>query len=93
MEEVFRDSPQIGKFYETARFTHTSGSYYDLQNPIRWFTKNPVIYVGKYLRCEEKGYGDGCDRKYIFEADDGKEVAVQSDTIDFTTCFREVRKA
>ena len=93
MQEVFRDSPQVGKFYETARFTYTIGSYYDLQNPIRWFTKNPVIYVGKYLRCEEKGYGDGCDRRYIFEADDGKEVAVVSDTIDFTTCFREVHKA
>jgi hypothetical protein len=83
MQEVFRDSPQVGKFYETARFTETTGT--------RWFTTNPVIYVGKYLRCEEKGYGDGCDRRYIFEADDGKEVTVQSDTIDFTTCFREVQ--
>ena len=90
LTEVFRDSPQLGKFYKTARFTTTTGAYYNKANPIRWFTENEVIYVGKFLRHEQKGYGEGCDSRYIFEDAEGKEVTVHADTIDFTTCFLEV---
>ena len=106
IQEVSRDSPQVGKTYVTARFTETIGDFYSKSNPQRWFTTHDLIYVGTYLRHEQKGYGEGCDSRYIFQlqgpySEGSKcpyvfqgpncdEVTVQVDTEDFTTCFREV---
>ncbi len=87
--EVFRWAPEVGRFYETALYTSTTGDFYSKSNPLRWFTTNKLVYVGKYLRHEQNGYGEGCDSRHIFEGPNGKEVTVQVDTIDFMTCFRE----
>ncbi len=90
IQEVSRNAPELGKYYETATYTSTTGHPYSKANPERWFTTNKLVYVGKYLRHEQRGYGEGCDSRHIFEGVNGEEVTVQVDTIDFTTCFREV---
>ena len=43
LTEVFRDSPQLGKFYKTARFTTTTGAYYNKANPITIVHNNDVV--------------------------------------------------
>jgi hypothetical protein len=92
IQEVSRNAPKEGKFYETAEYEYTTGHPYSKANPERWFTTKKLVYVGKYLRHEQKGYGEGCDSRHIFEGANGEEVTVQVDTIDFKTCFREVEE-
>jgi hypothetical protein len=83
MTEMFRISPEVGKCYETAEYTSTTGKWPNN----RYFTTNPVRYVGEFVRHVSEGYRDNASHTDIFLLD-GKEVFVHY-TYEGTTCFRE----
>jgi len=85
--EVFRISPEPGYYYETAEYTRSEGTYKEKNE--RFYTKNP-IYVGKFIRHEIYGYGDGATHIDIFE-DNGKEIQVKH-SYNCKTSFRKVLK-
>jgi hypothetical protein len=83
-EEVFRIVPQINKAYETAICTRKTGI-----NPNnRYYTTNPVVYVGIAIKNVTYGYGDGSGG-YVLFSKNGTEEKVEY-TYEGTTCFREV---
>ena len=82
MTEVFRISPELGKCYETAEYTSRTGHYPNE----RYFTTNPVVYVGEFQRHVSSGYRDNASHADIFLLE-GKEVIVHY-TYEGTTCFR-----
>jgi hypothetical protein len=85
--EVFRLSPQKGKYYEHAEYTEHFGVW----PHAHYFTTNPLRYVGKHIdhRCE--GMGDGASHWDLFEDDDGTLIRIDS-LYEGTTCFREIEK-
>jgi len=85
--EVFRMTPQVGKYYETANYIRREGRY----PSERYFTTIPPTYVGKYIRHEQYGYGDG-GRHYAIFDNSGVEITVTYN-YEGTTCFREVIKS
>ncbi len=80
--EVFRITPQEGKFYKTVEATE---SVYLGNGKFRYFTTNPYIYCGKYIRTEYYGFGDGQEVIAIFEKD-GQEFRVEY-SYEGRTCF------
>jgi hypothetical protein len=79
--EVFRLSTfHTNKCYAFALSTRTAGSWPNE----RFYTTHPLSHLGKYIRRESRGSGDGAKITEIFE--DGR--------IDYnyegTTCFVEV---
>jgi hypothetical protein len=87
--EVFRLRKLVpGKYYETAEYTRKTGSY-GMQNE-KYYTTNPLRYVGKYVKTERVGWGDGGRGWEIFEKD-GQKIEVEY-TYEGTTCFREVEE-
>ena len=78
--EVFRLTPQIGKKYHTALWTRRIGYYPN----DRYYTTNPLVYVGWYRRTERFGPDTIID---FFDID-GKEVRVEY-TYEGTTSFVE----
>jgi len=83
-EEVFRIIPQINKAYETAICTRKTG----IHPNDRYYTTNPVVYVGIAIKNVTYGYGDGsCG--YVLFSKNGIEEKVEY-TYEGTTCFREV---
>jgi hypothetical protein len=85
--EVFRQTPKVGKFYEYAECTEKIGSYSNGNQ--RYFTTNPLRYVGEYIRHEQCGGGDGADHWAIFDDDNGKEIRIEY-SYEGNTCFKEV---
>lgn len=83
--EVFRISPEEGKYYYTATHTRKTGSY--SQKNERYYTKNPLTYVGRYIETLRRGYGDNSQTWSIFD-NYGEEVRVDF-TYEGTTCFVE----
>lgn len=67
--EVFRISPEVGKYYSTAEYTRKIGSYYI--KPERYFTTEAPRYVGKCIGTYSSGSGDGKETWTLFE-DGGK---------------------
>ena len=86
MEEVYRISPTVNKFYETATYTHKEGKW---PNERYYVPKNKMTYVGKFIEHKQYGYGDGATHIDIFMDNEGKPVYVNY-TYEGTTCFREV---
>ena len=86
--EVFRNGPEIGKYYSTTFYTRTTGSY--SKGDKKYFTTNPLIYVGKCIEHGSEGYGDNAEHWEIFENDDGKIETVFYD-YEGTRCFVETQ--
>lgn len=87
-EEVYRITPIIGRYYETAEYTRKTGKY--LLNTEQYFTKKDNIkYVGKLIQHEHSGFGDNAEHWEVFENDEGFITKIEY-TYEGTTCFREV---
>ncbi len=85
--EVFRLMPQVGKYYETGRVTRVlvNGGKYLEQ---RYFTSEPLRYVGRFKSQHSWGAGDGKQVWDLFD-NNGHEERVDY-TYEGTTCYREV---
>jgi hypothetical protein len=83
--EVYRITPEVGKYYEHAEYTRREGRYPNE----RYYAKQPK-YVGKFIRCEEGGYRDNHWRTDYFRDAEGMEHVVPY-TYEGTTAFREVQ--
>ena len=83
--EVFRISPKEGKYYEYAEYTEKIGVWPN----DRYFTTDPLRYVGKHIKHCTQGYGDGADHWDIFEDSGGQAIQIDY-TYAGTTSFREV---
>jgi hypothetical protein len=81
--EVFRLTPEIDKYYETALYTSIFGKF---PNEI-YYTTYPLVYVGKFIKHVSIGYRDNAEHWDVFDKD-GEEVLVKY-TYEGTTCFRE----
>ena len=86
--EVYRISPDIGKYYETAEFTRKTGKY-KLNNEQYFTKKDNIKYVGKSIQHNFSGFGDNAEHWEIFENDNGLLIKVEY-TYEGTTCFKEV---
>jgi len=84
--EVYRSNLEIEKYYETAEYTKKTGSWGE-RNEKYFTTLNKLSYVGKYIKTERNGWGDGCRVWSIFD-DNGKKITVEY-KYEGTTCFRE----
>jgi len=82
--EIFRLTPATDKYYETATYTRRTGNWPNE----KYYTFNPLRYVGKFIKHEQYGFGDGA-RVYAIFDNNGKMETVQY-TYEGTTCFREV---
>jgi hypothetical protein len=83
--QVFRITPEVGKCYEHIEATRSE--YIGSGNHKHYSTNKPN-YVGKYVRQERYGSGDGQDVIGIFD-DNGKENRVNY-SYEGYTCFNEV---
>ena len=83
--EVFRLTPELNKYYETALLTRKEGRYPDE----KYYTTNTPRYVGKFMIQIRTGYGDGVQVVDIFENEKGEKVNVYY-TYEGTTAYREV---
>ena len=86
--EVFRSSLTVGKHYETADYTRKTGTWGERNE--RFFTTQTPRYVGRFIKTESSGYGDGCHVWSIFD-NDGKQVHVAYN-YEGTTSFRETNQ-
>jgi len=77
-KEVYRISPEIGKYYVTTFYTRKTGSY--LQKNEKYYTTNELIYVGKCIEHgSDGGFGDNAEYWEIFENDEGKKEIIEYD--------------
>jgi hypothetical protein len=83
--EVYRLTPIVGKYYETAEYTRKTGTWGEGNE--RYYTTNTPRYVGLYLKTERMGYGDSFRVWSIFD-DNGKRVQIEYN-YEGTTSFRE----
>jgi hypothetical protein len=83
--EVFHNIPEEGKCYEHIEATR---SQYIGAGNSRYFSSNQPRYVGKFIRKERRGYGDGGEVWAIFN-DNGRENRVDY-SYEGNTCFTEV---
>lgn len=83
MIEVFRIQPEVGeKCYEYAEATH-------IQNVTRYFTTNPLRYVGRFMKQVRWGMGDSGGARDYFVDNYGETQIVEYSYLG-NTCFREV---
>jgi len=86
-EEVFRDvNPVVGRCYDHVEATRREGIYPN----IRYFAPSlNRVYVGRFVREERRGFGDGQQIYAIFVDNNGQERRVQY-SYGGNTCFIEV---
>jgi hypothetical protein len=84
--EVFAISPELGKCYKHVEATRTTGI-----NPNeKYYTTNTPRFVGRFIREERYGYGDGASIFAFFQDDStGAENSVEY-SYEGNTCFIEV---
>jgi len=87
-KEVYRISPEIGKYYVTTFYTRKTGSY--LQKNEKYYTTNELIYVGKCIKHGSEGYGDNAEHWEIFENDEGKKEIIEYD-YEGKRVFKEIK--
>jgi hypothetical protein len=89
-KEVFRISPIVGKCYEHIEATRNEWieGKHGIRGEYRYFSTNQPTYVGKFLRLERYGSGDGGEVVAVF-SNNGREVQVSYSYEGFT-CFIEV---
>ena len=78
--EVFRITPEEGKYYKTTTYTNMKNNKY--------FSTNELRYVGKYLRHASCGFRDAAEHYAIFDKYGVEEIVKY--TYEGTTCFVEV---
>lgn len=83
--EVFRITPEYGKFYEHAEYTRRVGRYPDE----KYYTNTPPIYVGRLIERAKGGWGDGSWCTDYFVNETGIKIVVNY-SYEGRTCFREV---
>ena len=78
------------KQYEYTYATRKSWEYIPAlgRQDWRYFTNKGFTYAGKWLRSEQRGFGDGGDYCEVFHGEDGSEKIVSWD-YDATMCYRE----
>jgi hypothetical protein len=87
--EVFRFTPEIGRYYETAEYTRREKNH--IMKTSRYFAKKEdVKYVGKCIEHCSEGYGDNAEYWDLFENDEGLVIRVEYSYEGFTS-FREVQ--
>jgi hypothetical protein len=84
--EVFRLTPELNKYYETALLTRKEGKYPNE----KYYTTNTRRYVGKFIVQMRLGFGDGTQVIDIFENQHNEKVKVYY-TYEGTTAFKEVQ--
>ena len=82
--EVFRIMPTPGKCYEHAEYTREVGRHPDT----RYYFRGQPRYVGKHIRDERRGYGNGGE--YFSFFDDNGTVNRVEYSYENRTCFKEV---
>jgi hypothetical protein len=88
--EVFRLTPEPGKAYCHAECTEKVYDVNDWQNT-KYFTTNPLTFVGVFVRHESMGYRDNATHWDIFD-NNGTQVIVHY-SYDGNTCFVEAESA
>ena len=83
--EVFRLTPEKGKYYETALITRKEGRYPNN----KYYTTGHLRYVGEFIMQMKCGFGDGVQVIDIFENQYNVKVNVYY-TYEGTTAYREV---
>ena len=84
--EVFRLTPELNKYYETALLTRKEGKYPNE----KYYTTNTLRYVGMFIVQMRLGFGDGTQVIDIFENQHNEKVKVYY-TYEGTTAFKEVQ--
>jgi hypothetical protein len=84
-KEVFRITPELGKYYTWAESTRRSGVW---PNEKRFAPTDNVIYVGELINISKGGLGDGSWRTDTFLHKETKTIVHYSYGGD--TCFIEV---
>ncbi len=79
--EVFRMTPEEGKYYKTTTYTR--------KNNNKYYSTNELRYVGQYIRHASCGVRDSAEHYAIFD-NNGLEEYVHY-TYEGTTCFIEVK--
>jgi hypothetical protein len=82
--EVFRLTPEEGKYYQTTTWTHSTGRWPN----IKYYSTNQLRYVGKFVRHVSEGYRDNANHWDIFD-NNGVEEIVRY-TYEGTTSFIQV---
>lgn len=83
--QVFRITDfSTDKYYSFAFYTRSEGKWPN----IKYYTFNPLQYLGKYVKSERWGFGDGGGGAEIFEDENGKITRIEYDYDGFT-CFVE----
>lgn len=85
--EVFRLTPELHKYYETALLTRKEGRYPDE----KYYSTNEPKYVGEFMVQIRTGYGDGMQVVDVFKNEKGERVNVYY-TYEGTTAYREVEE-
>ena len=82
--EVYRLTPENGKYYETTTYTRKVGRWPNE----KYYTTNPLRYVGEFIKHYQRGYGDGAQHWDMY-MNNNEEERVDYE-YEGTTCFREV---
>ena len=84
--EVFRITPEYGKFYEHAEYTRRVGRYPNE----KYYINTPPIYVGQLIERAQGGWGDGSWRTDYFINYNMLKVAINYSYDGRVHYFREV---
>ena len=94
--ECFRMPPPNGKFSPNKRYEYTYATRKSWEyipelrrTDWRYFTNKAFVYAGKWLRSEQRGFGDGGDYWEVFQSEDGRTEKTVSWDYDGTMCYRE----
>lgn len=82
--EVFRLTPQEGKYYQTAEWTRCEGNWPN----VKYYSTNKLKYVGKFIRHESMGYRDNASHWDIFDNNGVEEIV--NYTYEGTTSFVDI---
>ena len=84
--EVFRLTPEEGKYYQTTTWTRSTGRWPNN----KYYSTNELQYVGKFIRHESYGFHDNAKHWDIFD-NNGIEIIVNY-TYEGTTSFVEFKQ-
>lgn len=82
--EVFRITPEVGKCYKSALATR---KHYLEEGKRKYFTTNPLEYMGKFIKGVSDGWGDGAHYYEVYDLK-GTEKKLDYD-YDGNTCLVE----
>ena len=94
--ECFRMPHPDGRFSPEKRYEYTYATRKSWEyiphlgrNDWRYFTYKAFVYAGKWLRSEQRGFGDGGDYWEVFQSNDGRTETTVSWDYDGAMCYRE----